>query len=262
MRSQRKGFTLITSAFTLIELLVVIAIIAILAAILFPVFAQARAKARQAACLSNMKQIGTAVMMYTQDYDEAYPVNNRAYSPSDNSVMVASWIRHVHPYIKNVDVFRCPDTPVQGDLQTIYGPGGDATDSLRVSRRSYGANTWVVYSTNNASAAPVPVSQASIGKPADLPLVADSSFIVFSDPRYLIFSSWNGTTPTGWDTLPASERSNPKWSRHAGGNSIVYGDGHAKWSPQRAIDVDPTRSASNWWWNFKLPVDPRDDRLQ
>jgi prepilin-type N-terminal cleavage/methylation domain-containing protein len=74
LRKKRSGFTPgKCAAFTLIELLVVIAIIAILASILFPVFAQARAKARQAACLSNMKQIGTAVMMYIQDYDEVYP---------------------------------------------------------------------------------------------------------------------------------------------------------------------------------------------
>jgi prepilin-type N-terminal cleavage/methylation domain-containing protein len=65
--------------FTLIELLVVIAIIAILAAILFPVFAQARAKARQTQCLSNSKQIGMAMMQYVQDYDELYPVNNFSY---------------------------------------------------------------------------------------------------------------------------------------------------------------------------------------
>src|SRR4028119_34289 len=71
------------SAFTLIELLVVIAIIAILAAILFPVFAQAREKARQASCVSNLRQIGTALLMYVQDYDETYP--NRRFEPFDTS---------------------------------------------------------------------------------------------------------------------------------------------------------------------------------
>lgn len=92
-----------TRAFTLIELLVVIAIIAILAAILFPVFAQARAKARQAACLSNMKQIGTAVTMYAQDYDEAVV-------PSQNGtagVSLVSWPTLIYPYVKNADVFVC-----------------------------------------------------------------------------------------------------------------------------------------------------------
>src|SRR5689334_18307951 len=84
------------SAFTLIELLVVIAIIAILAAILFPVFAQARAKARQISCLSNMKQLGTAFMGYVQDYDETYP-------PVDYDDPVlgrVSWPALVNPYIK------------------------------------------------------------------------------------------------------------------------------------------------------------------
>ena len=80
-----------TRAFTLIELLVVIAIIAILAAILFPVFAQARAKARQAACLSNMKQIGNALMMYTQDYDETLPIQ---YSVTGGTYTVSDY---AHP---------------------------------------------------------------------------------------------------------------------------------------------------------------------
>ena len=80
MRARRR------SAFTLIELLVVIAVIAILAAILFPVFAQARAKARQAACLSNFRQIGAGVMMYLQDWDETYPPNRLAMLPGGGCV--------------------------------------------------------------------------------------------------------------------------------------------------------------------------------
>ena len=95
-RKQQRGFTLI-------ELLVVIAIIAILAAILFPVFAQAREKARQASCLSNLKQLGTAQMMYAQDYDETYP---KAYHQTPQGDV--GWYLLIQPYAKNTKIFRCP----------------------------------------------------------------------------------------------------------------------------------------------------------
>ncbi|MBC7804713.1 MAG: DUF1559 domain-containing protein [Akkermansiaceae bacterium] len=111
-------------AFTLIELLVVIAIIAILAAILFPVFAQAREKARQTSCLSNIKQLGLSVVMYTQDYDETFPVHaywegnwNTAEGKS------AYWQGRVLPYIKNLDVFRCPS---DADASKGTADGSDA----------------------------------------------------------------------------------------------------------------------------------------
>src|SRR5258708_35894742 len=97
------------SAFTLIELLVVIAIIAILAAILFPVFAQAREKARQTSCLSNTKQTTLAYMMYIQDYDEGVVLNNPDVMWSPVPVDASgTWFGRIQPYVKNWGVFGCP----------------------------------------------------------------------------------------------------------------------------------------------------------
>src|SRR3954469_17430376 len=98
---RRPGKRLIIRGFTLIELLVVIAIIAILAAILFPVFARARENARRAACQSNLKQIGLGIAQYTQDYDERLPGvggQNTTYS----------WRSRIDPYIKSTQIFLCP----------------------------------------------------------------------------------------------------------------------------------------------------------
>src|SRR5579872_6662154 len=93
--------------FTLIELLVVIAIIAILAGILFPVFAQAREAARRTQCLSNTKQLGTVIYMYVQDYDETYAPNKYLLPPN---ILVSFYDLHV-PYLKNDGVLQCPSDP-------------------------------------------------------------------------------------------------------------------------------------------------------
>jgi len=125
-------------AFTLIELLVVIAIIAVLAALLFPVFARARESARATSCLSNMRQLGSALTLYLQDYDETFPMNrfpdaahplggctssNPSFQPEDTLQGSSyNWRRAVLPYVKNFNVFQCPSNAY------AWRQGGDETN--------------------------------------------------------------------------------------------------------------------------------------
>jgi prepilin-type N-terminal cleavage/methylation domain-containing protein/prepilin-type processing-associated H-X9-DG protein len=166
-----------TRGFTLIELLVVIAIIAILAAILFPVFAQARAKARQTACLSNMKQIGTAVLMYSGDYDESIV-------PSENGavgVNLTSWPTLIQPYVKNRDVFVCPS----GDETAAAANPEQVAPSTRLYK---GVTTNIPGSTN----------------------AGDGSYLPFSLVPRLSYSRNLIPTTNGdpWDQLAANARTN------------------------------------------------------
>src|SRR5690554_4144515 len=112
------------SAFTLIELLVVIAIIAILAAILFPVFARARENARRASCMSNLKQIGLGFMQYIQDYDERLPYG-KLEDVNGDAIGETYWHVSVQPYLKSNQILRCPSDPINTiDRVTSYGENG------------------------------------------------------------------------------------------------------------------------------------------
>jgi prepilin-type N-terminal cleavage/methylation domain-containing protein/prepilin-type processing-associated H-X9-DG protein len=242
-------------AFTLIELLVVIAIIAILAAILFPVFAQARDKARQASCLSNMKQIGTATMLYTQDYDGFYP------ETSPNSCNGAAWTgiqifpTAIYSYVKNVNVFSCPSDPLNHGMlgaNTVLpcielmlldakipgayvGIKNSRPDISKVLPLSYAGNFYL----NNGYAWTDPGNGAKV--------VADTSKLPrneseFVSPANLFYIAElgadidnNGIPVGGWYISPgygnaATDRRWIKGARHAGGRTWVFCDGHAKWA--------------------------------
>src|SRR5579871_3967714 len=177
--------------FTLIELLVVIAIIAILAAILFPVFAQARAAARQASSLSNSKQISLVILMYTQDYDETYPMDLHYQSPEvwclgggfpcNPAALVSTWPYDIHPYTKNWVINQDPQTGYGLDPYFFQQP---LHDSYWSAEGQYGYNYTALspvlpsaYAPGGQCCAPgpwtrTPATQASIARPADLIMLA------------------------------------------------------------------------------------------
>src|SRR5438046_407086 len=145
------------SGFTLIELLVVIAIIAILAAILFPVFAQAREKARQTACLSNLKQIGIALIMYQSDYDGQYPPSQLGTAP-----LIVSWPTMIQPYIKNEQVFVCPST-----FPGTFSPDSTlmvATTKVYCGQTKTGVSFGLLTGGDGTQAQPFQVNRLSYGR--------------------------------------------------------------------------------------------------
>ncbi len=215
------GFTLIhgaqarqTSAFTLIELLVVIAIIAILAAILFPVFAQAREKARQASCSSNLKQLSLAVLQYVQDYDETFP---RAFNVAPGGpVPPYGWANAIQPYLKNQQVYYCPSFS-----------GTKSTDPNRTGFVNYWINTEVTSR-----------SLAVLSHPSNTLLNGDGSLGPFTTSRYRN----NGCRAAG-DTrivpdCPAGQIKATELGaaglRHTGGINLSFTDGHVKWYKGKA----------------------------
>jgi prepilin-type N-terminal cleavage/methylation domain-containing protein/prepilin-type processing-associated H-X9-DG protein len=218
-------------AFTLIELLVVIAIIAILAAILFPVFAQAREKARQVACLSNAKQIGTALMMYVEDYDQIYPA--MYWEPA--APLRTWWGDMIFPYVKNTAVFRCPSaaTVVPVDpTKTMPNPLVPAY-SLAMNGISPGSNRWLNSGPPRFVQIPTTSHGFSLGtgKPVPIGLVAQPA-----DTIIVIDARKDGpqlNQPEIFSDIHLDYTNNAKdlriAGRHNDGFSAIWADGHAKW---------------------------------
>jgi prepilin-type N-terminal cleavage/methylation domain-containing protein/prepilin-type processing-associated H-X9-DG protein len=238
--------------FTLIELLVVVAVIAILAGLLFPVFAQARERARRALCLSNVKQIGMAVLMYASDYDQTYPgggsrgdqalfvpgpegswENMPAMSPQGPVNVAPYTVAYLLlPYIRNTQIFICPNDPT-GDRSGRTGPGSFDGRFTRLTYEwaaglSYGWS-WPEFPQRPGgwSNPQQPMTLAEVPRPALLPLIGH----------------WNSYH---------TEKNGPGNSRRP----VCFADGHAKVS--RYIDPWVKSDQAPWVWDFynpRLPVD-------
>lgn len=257
----------IRRGFTLIELLVVIAIIAILAAILFPVFAQAREAARKTTCISNNKQIGTAVMMYTQDYDEMMVLFYRpAGGPTGGRI---GWTGLVQPYTKNWNMMRCPNQARTNP--DVYAPPYDWYANQSV-WPGYGLNAEYMNfapdcsSFNSGNQSGPPTALAAIPKPADTVMFGGSSLAAGSGA----FTGANGLYPEGGGYLylfsPAIQTtpegcdwSNSGWGqgslmgpyggfeqkRHADqGGTLTFVDGHSKF-----LTAGKAAAGTNWTVN-------------
>jgi len=247
IRANRRGFTLI-------ELLVVIAIIAILAAILFPVFAKVREKARQTTCLSNMKQLGLGLVQYVQDSDEAYPqtVNGLDYwvRPYNNTQI--SWAKAIYPYVKSEAVYTCPsdinnpakmqDFPPDNDIAKSYLPIMQFHDDTSV-------NGSAIFSDGNGT----PTTIASVPMPADTIWLAeagpntDDSGKCWNNPCKNSAVATNGiyiksNTGSDYGYMPGQPYAKVIAHNHNEGSNWSFADGHAKWMKiQNVINADPNK---------------------
>jgi prepilin-type N-terminal cleavage/methylation domain-containing protein/prepilin-type processing-associated H-X9-DG protein len=188
------------SAFTLIELLVVIAIIAILAAILFPVFAQAREKARQTTCLSNEKQMGTCILMYVQDYDEVTPLAYYDYYSGGNWQFNASWWYLTFPYNKSNQVERCPSNPNNNQVTS------SAWDDSLGMKTSYEVNCIDYSSLKGAFSRSVAYGDPNNADTVSVSLadmVAPSNLIGIVEAT-LSFAEYDVTSPSGTYDQPTN----------------------------------------------------------
>jgi prepilin-type N-terminal cleavage/methylation domain-containing protein/prepilin-type processing-associated H-X9-DG protein len=247
-RSCKRGFTLI-------ELLVVIAIIAILAAILFPVFAQARERARMSACLSNTRQIGTALMMYAQDYDETLPFI-RFTCPGWRGTKNAScytWKNAIRPYLKSLDVLACPSNSYGKTQAGLYSdpakPGGNSEGwEYEPEQRmpiSYGMNscaqTWIP--ADDRSAGP-PVRLAQLVRPAETFMIGENQALPYAD----ILVHW----------LYLQNRCNGIFVHSTKNANFIFYDGHVK--TKKWLQTLYPINQNNWQLTEPNP-DPNNRRI-
>jgi pyrophosphatase PpaX len=241
-------------AFTLIELLVVIAIIAILAAILFPVFAKARDRARTTACLSNMRQLNLAITSYTEDADGLLPPSTNYAVPDTSNCRI--WTQSVLPYVRSTDVFTCPTAR----------NAGYATDWSRRGYGSIGYTAATAFDPAGAEGFPQAIGVSALKEPSRTPLFGDTpSGATETKYRGYVFDPYNGEANARDPRLGTplvSERDlvvdlasqpagklKPLLARHSGAVTLCFADGHV--STYRASAILAQERGANLLWRFR-----------
>ena len=226
----------VSKGFTLIELLVVIAIIAILAAILFPVFARARENARRSSCQSNLKQIALGIMQYTQDYDEYMPIGNAGNSGQ-------GWAGPTMPYIKSSQVFQCPsDASVNATYPNLYKISYAYNQNLNALQ---GTLSPVKISAFSAPTLTVNVFEVNGGTASNSAEIRPTESASPAGSGYYL-SNPNGA-PGGYATGNMGGRNYGAFTsdpRHFDGSNFLALDGHVKWLKGANVSGGPTPATS------------------
>jgi len=232
--------------FTLIELLVVIAIIAILAAILFPVFAQAREKARATSCLSNHKQLALGQLMYGQDYDETFAPSSMPNRNPDGSFEghAPLWTRLIYPYVKNAQIYREPDNL----SRTFYAAEDTTNADAKQDVLDHNYEGEFAGMGRNACL-PEQLAVAAISEPANSILMADSAlkYGIYGPSQFEDFGYylvwWRGTFDSetycsGINAVGGNYAPPALW--HSNGANVSFFDGHAKYYNQKRLTTPPS----------------------
>jgi prepilin-type N-terminal cleavage/methylation domain-containing protein/prepilin-type processing-associated H-X9-DG protein len=215
------------SGFTLIELLVVIAIIAILAAILFPVFARARENARRASCQSNLKQIALGVFQYKQDYDEKLPRTGTSYANYFTYGNPYGWADATQPYLKSTQILQCPsETNGPATGTTTFG---DSPPAHALNYNDYFMNTAALGAadaTFNAPALTVLLGDSLNGNAANR---SDGCSLAYADQSYTTTGSACTTAQSYITNFTNLAGTVGALGRHLDGANYAFADGHVKW---------------------------------
>jgi prepilin-type N-terminal cleavage/methylation domain-containing protein len=203
------GRTTRRSAFTLIELLVVIAIISILASMLMPTFSRAREQARKIVCVSNLNQLGTAIQMYTQDWDETYPSGHPVWAPSNYTPRL---VNVIDPYVHNLQVWSCPSW--KGRYTQAY----EGTYSFLTGENGLNNNIIGVPPPANSGAGLPAAGLAAVGRPSEYPLLFCGVAPQQATPAYM--NAHTGESDVKWQN-----------GEVMGGTTVLFADTHAKYLP-------------------------------